>query len=143
LLASGGGFIPATYGEIVIYGKTIEEKFAIETGKPSLLKRNEYIVDNPTNANLGALKTDVGILAPSFSQHVAGQGDYDADGKSDIFWRNTITGQNFIYLMEGLNIKARKVLNYVTGSQWELRGSSDFNGDGKGDVLWRRVDRGH
>ena len=28
---------------------------------------------------------------------VAGTGDFDGDGKSDICWRNTSTGQNYIW----------------------------------------------
>src|SRR6267143_1700749 len=36
---------------------------------------------------------------------IAGTGDFDGDGKADILWRNTSTGQNYIYLMNGSTIK--------------------------------------
>jgi len=31
---------------------------------------------------------------------IAGTGDFDGDGKADILWRNTSTGQNYIYFMD-------------------------------------------
>ena len=36
---------------------------------------------------------------------VASTGNYDADGKSDILWRNSSTGEHYIYLMDGLTVK--------------------------------------
>src|SRR5438309_3703271 len=36
---------------------------------------------------------------------VAGVGDFDGDGKTDILWRNTSTGQNYICFMDGTTIK--------------------------------------
>ena len=35
---------------------------------------------------------------------VAGTGDFNGDGKSDILWRNTVTGETYIYLMDGLTL---------------------------------------
>ena len=32
--------------------------------------------------------------------------DFDADGKSDILWRNSSTGEHYIYLMDGLTVKS-------------------------------------
>ena len=32
---------------------------------------------------------------------IAGVGDFDGDGKADILWRNTSTGQSSVYLMNG------------------------------------------
>src|SRR5437016_967816 len=37
---------------------------------------------------------------------VAGIGDFDGDAKVDILWRNTSTGENYIYFMDGTAIKA-------------------------------------
>jgi hypothetical protein len=37
---------------------------------------------------------------------IAATGDYDGDGKSDIFWRNSSTGENYLYPMDGASIKA-------------------------------------
>jgi hypothetical protein len=32
-------------------------------------------------------------------------GDFDGDGKSDILWRNSSTGDNYLYPMDGTTIK--------------------------------------
>ena len=61
----------------------------------------------------------------------------------DILWRNSATGMNFMYLMDGASIKSRYALNVVTAGRWELVGNGDFNGDGIGDVMWRNVEREH
>jgi uncharacterized protein YegP (UPF0339 family) len=31
-------------------------------------------------------------------------GDFNGDGKADIFWRNVVTGQNYVYMMSGTSI---------------------------------------
>src|SRR5690349_12474257 len=35
---------------------------------------------------------------------MAAFGDFNGDGKTDIFWRNASTGENYIYLMDGTAI---------------------------------------
>ena len=37
---------------------------------------------------------------------IVGNGDYDGDGNADILWRNSVTGQNWMYLMNGATIAA-------------------------------------
>ena len=69
---------------------------------------------------------------------VAGNGDYDGDGDADISWRNTSTGQNWMYLMNGATIESSVGVNTVS-MDWEVAGSGDYNGDGKSDILWRRT----
>jgi len=68
---------------------------------------------------------------------IAGIGDFDGDGKADILWRNTSTGQNYIYLMSGTAILAEGYLRTVADQSWQVAGIGDFDGDGKDDILWR------
>ena len=35
---------------------------------------------------------------------IAGTGDFNGDGKSDIIWQNTITGQRLIWIMNGTTL---------------------------------------
>jgi hypothetical protein len=77
------------------------------------------------------------------SWQVAGIGDFDGDGKDDILWRNTVTGQNYLYPMDGLAIKpAEGYLRTVADLSWQIVGVGDFDGDGKADVLWRNMATG-
>ncbi|MEM6401657.1 MAG: VCBS repeat-containing protein [Cyanobacteria bacterium P01_D01_bin.116] len=76
-------------------------------------------------------------LSSAWSANV---GDFNADGKTDIFWHNTETGENTAWLMNGGNILTKAFLpsNELT---WELS-FGDFTGNGKTDVFWRNSSTG-
>jgi hypothetical protein len=63
--------------------------------------------------------------------------DFDNDGKTDLLWRNSTTGKNSIWLMNGTTLSTSVSLPTVPDSNWKIAGVSDFNGDGKEDILWR------
>src|SRR5439155_311965 len=73
---------------------------------------------------------------------IAGVGDFDGDGKADILWRNTSTGQNYIYLMNGTAIAGEGFIRTVADQSWQVAGVADFDGDGKADILWRNSGTG-
>jgi chitodextrinase len=73
---------------------------------------------------------------------IAGVGDFDGDGKSDILWRNGATGEISIWLMNGATILSRPVFGAVTDLNWGIAGVGDFDGDGKSDVLWHNSTTG-
>src|SRR5437016_2722580 len=73
---------------------------------------------------------------------VAGVGDFDGDGKDDILWRNSATGENYIYLMNGTAILAEGYLRQVADLNWKIAGVGDCDGDGKADVLWSNSSSG-
>src|SRR5260370_273072 len=69
--------------------------------------------------------------------------DFNADGKSDIAWRDT-SGNVAIWEMNGttvLNPNTAGVGNVATN--FKIAGSAEFNGDGKSDVLWRDTTSGN
>ncbi|EKQ70327.1 FG-GAP repeat-containing protein [Leptolyngbyaceae cyanobacterium JSC-12] len=61
--------------------------------------------------------------------------DFNADGKDDLVWRNTTSGQNAIWVLDNGTIVDVKFLTDVP-SGWYIRGAGDYNGDGKPDLLW-------
>ena len=61
--------------------------------------------------------------------------DFNADGKSDILWRD-IGGDAAIWLMSGGTILGGVSLGNVP-TNWSIVGTRDFNGDGAADLLWR------
>src|SRR2546427_1443158 len=74
---------------------------------------------------------------------VEGIGDFDGDGKADILWRNLSTGENYIWLMNGLSTASQGSVNFVDpASGWQVQGIGDFDGDGKADILWRNSSTG-
>src|SRR5437879_833795 len=87
-----------------------------------------------------AIKPTEGFIRTVADQswQVAGIGDFDGDGKDDILWRNSTTGENYLYPMNGLSIKPTEgYLRTVADQSWQVAGIGDFDGDGKADILWR------
>src|SRR2546427_1321114 len=68
--------------------------------------------------------------------------DFDGDCKSDVLWRNTATGQDYLWLMNGLTIASGGFLATVDDPAWQIQGTGDFDGDGKADILWRNSSTG-
>src|SRR2546426_668652 len=65
--------------------------------------------------------------------------DLDGDCKSDIVWRNIATGENYIWLMNGLTIASQGYVQTVPDPAWQVKGMGDFDGDGKADILGRKT----
>jgi hypothetical protein len=68
------------------------------------------------------------------------KGDFDADGKLDLLWRNQGgAGELAVWFMDGAVRTGAANLN--PGSfpilSWEIVGQGDFDGDGDPDILWR------
>jgi hypothetical protein len=68
---------------------------------------------------------------------VAGIGDFDGDGRSDILWRDT-DGAVSIWEMNGL-LKRAEALIWNPGPEWLVAGVADHDGDGRSDILWRHA----
>lgn len=67
--------------------------------------------------------------------------DFDANGMSDILWRNSATGDVTTWLINGTALAGGGVPGSAS-SAWVIQGSGDFNGDGRSDVLWRNTTTG-
>ena len=66
---------------------------------------------------------------------VVAVGDFDGDGKSDVFWRNHSTGRNVVWLSG--NAGTTQATTGVRSALWTVVGAGDFDGDGRDDVFWR------
>jgi len=79
---------------------------------------------------------------PTSTTDVAGVGDFNGDGKSDILWRNTSTGMVTMWIMNGTNMSSWAPIVGDGNAAWTVAGIGDFNGDGKADILWRNSSTG-
>jgi hypothetical protein len=60
---------------------------------------------------------------------------------ANILWRNSTTGQNVVYYMNGVTVLSGAYLPTVD-TAWTFAGTADFNADGKPDLLWRNSTTG-
>jgi hypothetical protein len=89
------------------------------------------------SANSATLRAVTGITTLAWT--VAGSGDYNGDGRSDILWRNTSTGANVIWL-SATSTTSQAVATLSTA--WKAVGSGDYDGDHRADILWRNTSNG-
>jgi hypothetical protein len=70
-------------------------------------------------------------------------GDFTGDGQTDLIWRNTATGHNTLWEMDGTSLYASISLPTVEDLTWQIAGAGDFTGDGQIDLLWRNDTTGN
>jgi hypothetical protein len=69
---------------------------------------------------------------------VAGTGDFNGDGRSDILWRHTARGKNSMWFTDGTTVLPESgPLPTVSNKKMRVVGTGDFDGDGRSDILWR------
>jgi len=75
-------------------------------------------------------------------RQVAVPGDFTGDGRPDLLWRNTATGQNVIWNMSGATFRSQATLPTVADTNWDIAATADLNGDGQCDIVWRDATTG-
>ena len=68
---------------------------------------------------------------------IVGTGDFDGDGNSDLLWRNSNTGQDYVWFMNGAQTSSRQATLTEGDTDWKVAGTGDFDGDAMSDFVWR------
>jgi hypothetical protein len=84
----------------------------------------------------GFTKLDLGNVSTDWVTQ--GVGDFNADGTSDILWRNTVNGDAAVWFISSNGAFSPLDLGVVDLS-WTIAGVGDYNADGKADILWRNT----
>jgi hypothetical protein len=71
-----------------------------------------------------------------------GSADFNGDGKADIIWRNTATGQNAVWLMNGTSLLSIVDLPALPNTAYRIGAIADYNADGHPDLVWRNSSTG-
>lgn len=95
------------------------------------------LTDPRNHAEASALPAE-----PLVNWRLSGSGDFNLDGDDDLLWRNLATGENRIWLMDGLSYSSTVALPTASDLNWVLSGCGDFNGDDKLDLVWRNMSDG-
>jgi hypothetical protein len=121
-------------------------------GKTDLIWRNDdtaeiaiWIMDGPGIVNGGFLPDSPSGADPFFDWSFE-YGDFNGDGKTDLFWENNFSGEKAIWVMDGPNVIDGGFLQNSPRPEqgwfnWDFN-FGDFNGDGKTDVAWRNFNTG-
>ncbi len=130
-------------------------KWHINSDEPTVLDYNTefkssgqissfYNVDPFRSSDHDPIMVGLNLQAnlPPQPDSITTSGDFDGDGKSDILWRNTNSGQAYIYQMNGLSVVTEGAVRNVS-NDWKIFGAGDFSGDGKSDILWRNLNSGN
>ena len=87
---------------------------------------------------LGVVPSEWMLGGPAFN---AAAPDFNSDGKSDLVWQNTTTGERSLWLMAGTAYGSSAFLGVIP-VEWSMAGTGDFNGDGKTDLVWQNTTTG-
>lgn len=117
-------------------------------GHQDLLWRNELTGQNEVwfmGGDTGSEHQGTESLeSASTDWDVVGAADFNHDGRGDLLWRNSGTGENGVWLMggeKGTDMLSTAMIQ-TQGDGWEIRGVADFNHDGHADILWRNQGQG-
>ena len=98
----------------------------------------------PRTAEIAAIGLGTEVVfsqVPDTDWEIAGTGDFNGDGHTDILWRYYGTGDyqglNDIWHMNGTTFLGENVFSRIADTNWRIDGTGDFNGDGQTDILWR------
>jgi uncharacterized delta-60 repeat protein/M6 family metalloprotease-like protein len=93
-----------------------------------------------SSVSLGVVPLEWSIGLPPANAAVV-RADFNADGKPDLVWENTTTGDRYVWLMNGTTFTSSVFIGNV-GTAWHIAGTGDFNGDGKPDLLFENTTTG-
>ena len=111
-------------------------------GKNDILWRNPTtgVISESLGQSDGGFAYNPVVNVPvSTDWQIAGIGDFNGDGRSDILWRNPTTGvigESLGQADGGFAYNA--VVNVSVDTDWQIDAIGDFNGDGRSDILWRK-----
>jgi hypothetical protein len=123
----------------------------VQTGAALADQRPSLFWYNPTSGQLmswhikGTNVIDtrpVNLVNTDSHWKVAGTGDLNADGFTDILWRHDTQGWLAYWLMQYDTVVGTGYLSIKqnTDFNWQIKGLGDVNGDGYADIVWQHVD---
>jgi hypothetical protein len=68
---------------------------------------------------------------------IVGTNDFNHDAQTDLLWRHSSSGQNVVWLMNGVNLVSGTFTTPLADTRWQMVGTDDFDRDGRPDILWR------
>jgi hypothetical protein len=88
---------------------------------------------------LAIARQDTVYGEPNLDWRIVGQADFDANGVTDLLWRNFANGHVYVMLF-GANgwPTGGAVVHVEPDPAWKIVGVPDIDGDGRADIVWWR-----
>jgi hypothetical protein len=115
-------------------------------GMPDILWRHNttgqaviWLMNHTTLSSWGEVEPRITDL----NWKIAGIGDFNKDGPTDILWRNAASGAMLVWVMNGAKLVTQlPVTPSLSDTMWQVSGIGDFDCDGNADILWRNSNSG-
>jgi subtilisin-like proprotein convertase family protein len=137
-----GGDVGAI-GNWALEMRTVEKGDFSRDGQADLLWRHDLSGENVLwymegNTLFTGEFTNPPVLA-DVQWKMVGTHDFNGDGRTDILWRHTTSGENVMWFMIKNTLAAGTftVPPALADVNWQMAGTGDFNGDANPDILWR------
>jgi hypothetical protein len=117
-------------------------------GRPDILWRHDTAGQNVLWYMNGTVLAGGTFTTPSALTDVrwkmAGTGDFDRDGKPDILWHHTTSGQTVLWYMDGAILVGGTFTDPpgLADVGWRVVAVADYNFDEKPDIVWRHQTEG-
>ena len=117
-------------------------------GQPDLFWHHQQTGELYTWLMNGTVVVDGAFFDPRFftdtKWQIRGVGDFDGDGRSDVLWHNSVTGDLYVWFMNATVVTGASFLNPsgLADTRWQIEAVADFDGDRSPDLLWRHLDTG-
>jgi hypothetical protein len=131
------GYLNLTIPQSVAGGTTIT--LTVDSINAALSNQTGAVIETGNNGKLAITNGSVSVTLGSTSSSV--RADFNGNGKSDLWWRNTTTGDNYIWYTSATAFAGGDTPPPV-GTAAVFTGTGDFNADGRADVLWRNTSTG-
>ena len=138
----------ATSGTLTFAAGEQSKTITVQVNGDKAIELTETFQVKLSNANQASLRatSDTGIGSIENDDQspwaIVKTADFDGNGQADLLWRNSNTGENRIWTMNGTTLLAEIALPAVADLNWHIVGTGDFSGDGQTDILWRDMSSG-
>jgi hypothetical protein len=139
-LSAGSATINVPAGSLAVGNDTLTAAYTPDSGSSSTYNTASGLASVDVSQAIGSCTTPNPNPNPNPESFDA-VGDFNGDCKSDILWRNSVTGGVITWLMNGATFASSGSVGSPS-SEWTIQGVGDFNGDGKADILWRNSTTG-
>jgi hypothetical protein len=111
--------------------------------KPDLVWRHDF-----SDENVVWFMNGVDLINGTFTNpatlpdsrwKIVGTNDFNRDGRMDLLWRHTTSGENVVWFLSGVDLVSGTFTtpSALSDVRWQMVGTGDFDLDALPDILWR------